>query len=82
LEKDEMALTQATKNSAVRILALFFDGTWNDTGDNTNVWRMKSLCTDSDTAGRPQVSYYDRVVKGFWGGCFGRGLNDNVGLGI
>jgi uncharacterized protein (DUF2235 family) len=25
-------------------LAVFLDGTWNAVGDNTNVWRLKSLC--------------------------------------
>lgn len=26
-------------------LAVFLDGTWNAVADNTNVWRMKSLCS-------------------------------------
>ena len=25
-------------------IALFLDGTWNNVSDNTNVWRLKSLC--------------------------------------
>lgn len=62
-------------------IALFFDGTWNDTGDNTNVWRLKSLCAETDGSGRPQVTYYDRGVNGFWGGSFGIGLTDHVRLG-
>jgi uncharacterized protein (DUF2235 family) len=61
-----------------RILALFLDGTWNDTGDNTNVWRLKSLCTTLNASGRQQLTYYDRGVNGFWGGSFGKGLIENV----
>lgn len=61
-----------------RILALFLDGTWNDTGDNTNVWRLKSLCTTLNPSGRPQLTYYDRGVNGFWGGSFGIGLIENI----
>ena len=26
-------------------IALFLDGTWNNVRDNTNVWRLKSLCS-------------------------------------
>lgn len=61
-----------------KLLALFFDGTWNDTGDNTNVWRLKTLCADTDAGGREQLTYYDRGVNGLWGGSFGKGLIDNV----
>lgn len=73
--------TQKRASKIGRTLALFFDGTWNDTGDNTNVWRLKSLCADFDALGRPQLTYYDRGVNGFWGGSFGIGLTDNVKFG-
>jgi uncharacterized protein (DUF2235 family) len=62
-----------------RRLALFLDGTWNTVNDDTNVWRMKSLCAvDAD-----QICYYspgvgtsfgDRIL----GGMFGYGLDEEV----
>ena len=59
-------------------LAIFLDGTWNAVGDNTNVWRLKSLCAPQDSSGVVQLVYYDIGVNGFIGGAFGKGLNDNV----
>lgn len=59
-------------------LAIFLDGTWNAVGDNTNVWRLKSLCAPKDNNGVVQLVYYDIGVNGFVGGAFGKGLNDNV----
>jgi uncharacterized protein (DUF2235 family) len=62
-----------------RRLALFLDGTWNTVNDDTNVWRMKSLCA----VNAEQICYYspgvgtsfgDRVI----GGMFGYGLDDEV----
>ena len=44
-------------------LAVFLDGTWNVVGDNTNVWRLKSLCAPSDSSGT-QLSYYEKGVNG------------------
>lgn len=60
-------------------LALFLDGTWNTTNDNTNVWRLKSLCTQSAA----QKVYYSAGVgtqKGekVTGGAFGIGINEEV----
>lgn len=72
----EAATTSTT--SEKKILALFLDGTWNDTGDNTNVWRLKSLCAGKASAGLQQLAYYDRGVNGLWGGSFGKGLIENV----
>ena len=59
-------------------LAVFLDGTWNAVGDNTNVWRLKSLCAPTDSNGVPQLVHYDIGVNGFIGGAFGKGLNANV----
>jgi uncharacterized protein (DUF2235 family) len=59
-------------------IAIFLDGTWNDTGDNTNVWRLKSLCANYSQDGLAQRNYYDRGVGGFVGGMFGKGLGNNV----
>lgn len=40
-------------------IALFLDGTWNKVNSDTNVWRMKSLCT----TGSDQVVYYSTQVS-------------------
>jgi uncharacterized protein (DUF2235 family) len=60
-------------------LVLFLDGTWNTVTDNTNVYRMKSLClTCAD-----QVVYYSAGVgtqygEKFTGGIWGYGLDAEV----
>lgn len=59
-------------------LALFLDGTWNAVGDNTNVWRLKSLCAPRSPDGSVQLAYYDIGVNGFLGGMFGKGLDRNI----
>jgi uncharacterized protein (DUF2235 family) len=62
-----------------RRLALFLDGTWNTVNDNTNVYRLKSLCAhDLD-----QISYYSAGVgtqygERLSGGMFGYGLDAEV----
>jgi uncharacterized protein (DUF2235 family) len=60
-------------------LALFLDGTWNTVNDNTNVWRLKSLCTHSPA----QKIYYSAGVgtqrgERVSGGAFGIGINEEV----
>jgi len=68
-------------------LALFFDGTWNDPADNTNVWRLHSLAAECNSADRvPQRKYYDPGVGTHWadrltGGAVGYGLSQNVRQG-
>jgi uncharacterized protein (DUF2235 family) len=64
-------------------LALFLDGTWNVVADNTNVWRMKTLCAPTGTDGMPQLIYYNPGVGTQFGykirgGAFGYGLDDVV----
>ncbi|MGA2188454.1 MAG: DUF2235 domain-containing protein [Steroidobacteraceae bacterium] len=60
-------------------IALFLDGTWNTVDDDTNVWRLKSLCkADAD-----QACYYSAGVGTLFGqrligGMFGYGLDDEV----
>jgi len=60
-------------------IALFLDGTWNTVDDDTNVWRLKSLCkTDAE-----QICYYSAGVgtqfgQRLIGGMFGYGLDDEV----
>jgi uncharacterized protein (DUF2235 family) len=59
-------------------LAVFLDGTWNVVGDNTNVWRLKSLCAPADSVGTSQLAYYEKGVNGFLGGLYGKGLDQNI----
>jgi len=61
-------------------LVIFLDGTWNDLGNNTNVWRMRALCAANGKDGKPQLVYYGIGVNGFLGGVFGVGLDDNIRL--
>ena len=65
--------------AARKCLALFLDGTWNTTHDNTNVWRLKSLCQQSAA----QLVYYSAGVgtqrgEKITGGAFGIGINEEV----
>jgi uncharacterized protein (DUF2235 family) len=64
-------------------LAIFLDGTWNESGDNTNVWRLKVMLAGTDPQGASQLAYYDPGVgTGRWdrfrGGIGGAGLSLNV----
>lgn len=64
-------------------LALFLDGSWNEPGDNTNVWRLKVMLAAQDGDGVPQLGYYDTGVGTSWynrvrGGAVGSGLSLNV----
>jgi uncharacterized protein (DUF2235 family) len=61
-----------------RRLAVFLDGTWNAVDTNTNVWRMKSLCATKGTDDADQLIFYAKGVNGFWGGVFGKGLDDVI----
>ena len=65
--------------SDVKRIALFLDGTWNTVDDNTNVWRMKSLCASSSE----QLVYYSAGVgtqsgERISGGMFGIGIDKEV----
>jgi Uncharacterized alpha/beta hydrolase domain (DUF2235) len=59
-------------------LAVFLDGTWNVVGDDTNVWRMKSLCAPADAQGTAQLVHYDKGVSGLFGGLFGDGVDQII----
>lgn len=64
-------------------LALFLDGTWNEEGDNTNVWRLRSLTAKISQSQQPQLIYYNsgvgtRVFEKARGGLFGFGLDRNI----
>lgn len=71
-------MSSATQGNAKKRIAIFLDGTWNTVDDNTNVWRLKSLCADQYLGGPQQVTYYDIGVNGFVGGTVGKGLGDNI----
>lgn len=73
----------APKDESAKRLALFLDGTWNRSGDNTSVWRLRSLCAPKDRHGKPQLIYYDSGVgtqfgEKISGGMFGAGIDENV----
>ena len=64
-------------------LALFFDGTWNEPPDHTNVRRLRLMLAEHGSDGIPQRAFYDRGIGTRWydrltGGLFGVGLSDNV----
>ena len=63
----------------IKRIALFLDGTWNNVRDNTNVWRLKSLCSKTSE----QLVYYSAGVgtqfgERLRGGMFGIGINEEV----
>ena len=64
-------------------LAVFLDGTWNEPGDNTNVWRLRSMLAHNDRQQNLQLAYYDTGVGTRWydrfrGGVAGAGLAANI----
>ena len=64
-------------------LALFFDGTWNEPPDHTNVRRLRLMMAEHGDDGIPQRAFYDRGVGTRWydritGGLIGSGLSENV----
>lgn len=61
-------------------IAIFLDGTWNDLENNTNVWRLRSLC-DPDAPN--QKVYYSKGVGTSFGekvrgGVGGYGIDDEI----
>jgi uncharacterized protein (DUF2235 family) len=64
-------------------IAVFLDGTWNTVADNTNVWRLKSLCASRSADALQQLVYYDAGIgtqfgEKIRGGMFGYGLDDVI----
>ena len=64
-------------------LSLFFDGTWDTPGEDTNVWRLSQMLGQHDSDGLPQERFYDEGIGTHWydkltGGAFGQGLSANV----
>jgi uncharacterized protein (DUF2235 family) len=67
-------------------LAIFYDGTWNDPADRTNVFLLKELVAHRAPDGTEQMRHYDPGVGTRWydkllGGSVGRGLSRNVRQG-
>src|SRR5688572_27841934 len=61
-------------------IGIFLDGTWETLNNNTNVWRLKSLCPP-DAAG--QLIYYSpgvgtRFGEKIRGGVAGYGLDNEI----
>ena len=61
-------------------LAIFLDGTWNTLNNNTNVWRLKSLC---DPTAPGQLVYSSqgvgtRIGEKVRGGIVGYGLDNEI----
>jgi uncharacterized protein (DUF2235 family) len=64
-------------------LALFLDGTWNEVGDNTNVWRFRSLFATTSSDGCEQRAYYStglgtKYGERIRGGMFGAGIDTAI----
>jgi uncharacterized protein (DUF2235 family) len=67
-------------------MVLFLDGTWNAEQNNTNVWRMKCLCSLVSKDGAKQLMYYGKGIGSESGdkwrsnkeGAFGLGILDNI----
>jgi uncharacterized protein (DUF2235 family) len=73
-----MAEPKISEQPSKKRLALFLDGTWNAVDDNTNVWRLKSLCSARSDDEVNQLVYYEIGVNGFWGAVFGKGLDKTI----
>jgi len=68
-----------TKPASKKRLALFLDGTLKTADDNTNVWRLKSLCSPKSADGSTtQLAYYEIGVRGIFGLLFGKGLDKTI----
>ena len=63
-------------------LIVFFDGTWNDPEDQTNVYRISRRVQDYDGDVRQNFFYDPGVGTSTWsrfrGGAFGYGLSKNL----
>lgn len=76
-------MTDSDAEFTGKALALFLDGTWDTSVENTNVWRAKSLCDNKTQAGRPQIIYYSvgvgtSIGEEVRGGVLGYGVNRTV----
>jgi len=79
-------IEERMQSTGKKRLALFFDGTWNEPGNHTNVWRLYLMLAERSQDGIEQKSFYDegvgtRFYDRVSGGAFGAGLSDNVRKG-
>ena len=65
-----------------RRLALFLDGTWNSQDDNTNVWRLKCLCSKTSEDESDQLTYYATGIAAKEESYFCSIKNGAFGVGI
>jgi uncharacterized protein (DUF2235 family) len=80
---DTPAASAQRAPAARKRLALFFDGTWNEPPDHTNVRRLRLMLAERDAAGVEQRAFYNAGVGTRWydrlsGGLIGTGLSENV----
>jgi hypothetical protein len=64
-------------------LVVCCDGTWNEPGNRTNIWRLKNAIAPADPNGCEQWVYYDKGVgterlERLRGGLLGYGLSRNL----
>jgi uncharacterized protein (DUF2235 family) len=64
-------------------VGIFLDGTWNVVDNNTNVWRLYSLCAKVGSDGLRQTCYYTKGVGTLYGekirgGIFGYGFDSII----
>ena len=71
-----------SKHAPRKRLALFFDGTWNEPPDHTNVRRLRLMLAEHGDDGMPQepstIAASAPLVRQLTGGLIGSGLSENV----
>ena len=75
--------SKASASRPNKRLALFFDGTWNEPPDHTNVRRLRLMLAERGPDGIEQRAFYNAGVGTRWydrlsGGLIGTGLSENV----
>jgi uncharacterized protein (DUF2235 family) len=75
----EAADKKAIEPQIKRRLAIFIDGTWNVEDNNTNVWRLYSLCSAADEGKGEQLCFYTKGVGTSYGSKFKGGV---LGMGF
>src|SRR5712664_3658611 len=75
--------TETTISNGGKRLVLCLDGTWNKRDDNTNVFHLYNLVTDTGVDRKRQLKQYvkgvgTRLLDHVSGGVFGFGLDQNI----
>ncbi|XXQ39851.1 T6SS Phospholipase effector Tle1-like catalytic domain-containing protein [Plasmodiophora brassicae] len=55
-------VNQILRGEAPKRIALFLDGTWNEPGSNTNIWRIHSMVDKKGLDGIRQQTFYEKGV--------------------